>query len=1053
MRRAPPLFALLAALTQVACGDAAPRILDVSVLQDSADARGAYRLSAVVLPGDGATAVVARFTTGTPEDLDAVCGAPPGHGAWRNVDAGPPEDASSCFVVPLAASGDRFEGTLTGPPFLLGTHLWYRIEATDTDGDVDRWPASGPSPWIVGPAGRAPILVALAPTRGPATGGTEVLVRGAGFSPDVEVLFGGIAAPEVSLESEHLLVVRTPAGPPGAADLVVRRAGLDATLAGAFEFVAPPVVARVSPAEGPTEAETLVVIEGDRFEPGATVAFADAAPAEATWLSAVRLGAVAPPHAAGTGDLIVTNPDGQQGIAPDAFTWWPRPVLLTIEPERGPDLGGTRVRVTGADLREPGVLYLGFRRALELTVEPGGRAATFMTPLAPEGRADVRFFNPDGQFGELALGFRFVGPPSVDAAEPGEVSRCGGGVVELVGRNFDAAMQVLVGDLPAAVLDVSDDGTRARIRVPAGAPGPVRVTITNPDGRVARADDLIVYGVRPTLTPIEPVRVPVWGGVAVEVAGADLDPAVEVRVDGVAPEQVNFIGGEACDQRLRIVVPTHVAGPAGLSATNPDGVGASLDLAFVYVAPEISPNHGLLPGYANVELRGVDLRRGLRVRLAGAAPRTIERVSDELWRLVTPPGVHGAATVEVRNSDGRGVELAGAFSYRALFDRTADRLEAIGDCNDLSVADLDGDGDADVVTANGAVGGLGQVDQPIGVHLNDGTGHFALTRLRPQGNGMNARLGDYDADGDLDLLVANLSSVRNQLFQNDGRGGFRVVNDFPAVGPSYDADFVDVDLDGDLDVFTLQTGSPDGGNRSGPEQLWLNDGRGGWQDVSDRVAFDVGDVHDHDFAAGDLNGDGLPDVVIVVDNLSASFQTARNRLLLNRGGGRFEFAESPFDDFQGDWLHVEMVDVDADGDLDVVLPQDYLEGFSRAGTPAVALFLNDGRGTFTPAHDRLHGMPRVPAFESVTTDVDGDGDPDMLIAVFGILYSDGSIDPFRSVLLLNDGTASFFEATAAFADAATVASTDFGVADFDGDGDFDLIECAARGESRYWSQE
>lgn len=1054
LRRARAGGLLVSALLATACADATPSILDVAVLQDTADPRGAFRFTAVVRPGDGATTARVRATTGEAADLDGPCGAPPGDGPWRNVDAGAPSaDSPPCFTVRLRRAGERFTGDLVGPPFPLGTRLLYVVEAFDADDDAARWPAEGAAALIVGPAGRAPGLEAVAPARGPASGGTEVLLRGDGFAPDVEVLFGARPAAVVRVESAHLLVVAAPVGEPGAADVTVRRAGRATTLSAAYVYVPPPVVRRVSPAEGPTEAETLVVVEGRGFEPGATVAFAEQPPAEAVWLAADRLAAVAPPHAPGVGDVAVQNPDGQRGVAADAFTWWPPPRLDAIEPDRGPDTGGTRVTVRGADLRGPGAVYLGDGAGLDVTVAADGRSATFVSPLHAEGVVDVAFFNPDGQAATLGAAWRFVGPPVVTAAAPDAISRCGGGRLELIGRNFEPGLVVRVGGVEAEVLEVADDGTRVVVRAPPGRPGPARVEVINPDGRTYRADDLVSYGVVPSLDVIDVIEVPIWGGTAVEVGASDLETDAAVTVGGVPAEQVNFLETEACDQRLRVVVPPHPEGPADLVARNPDGVAASLPGVFAYVAPTLSPDHGLLPGYANVELRGVDLRAGLRIRFAGAAPRAVERVSDTQWRVLTPPGAQGPVAVEVRNADGRGAVLEQAFTYRALVDRTAGRLSPFGDCNDVSVADLDGDGDLDFVAANGAVGGIGQVEQPVGVHLNDGAASFRAQDLAPRGNGMNARLGDYDGDGDLDLLVANLSSARNNLFRNDGAGGFMAVRDFPGAGPSYDADLVDVDGDGDLDAFLLQTGAPEGGNQSGPEQLWLNEGGGRWLDASDRVAFDPGDVHDHDFEAGDLNGDGLPDIVIVVDNLSQSFQTARNRLLLNQGDGRFAFAPSPFDDFQGDWLHVELVDLDADGDLDVVLPQDYLEGFSRAGTPAIAVFLNDGRANFQAAHERIHGMPRVPAFESVTVDVDGDGDRDMLVAVYGILFSDGSVEPFRSVLLLNDGAGEFFEATTAFVSPATIASADFGVGDFDGDGDADLIECAARGQSRLWVQE
>jgi len=261
-----------------------------------------------------------------------------------------------------------------------------------------------------------------------------------------------------------------------------------------------------------------------------------------------------------------------------------------------------------------------------------------------------------------------------------------------------------------------------------------------------------------------------------------------------------------------------------------------------------------------------------------------------------------------------------------------------------------------------------------------------------------------------------------------------------------------VDADGDLDVFLLQTGSPENNAVDGPEQLYVNQGGGRFVEDSAGVYFALSDVHDHDMAFGDLDGNGLPDVVVVVDSLSDTFRGTQNRVLLNRDGRRFEFVPAPFNDVPGDWLHAELADLDGDGDLDVVLPQDFVEGVSRLGTPAIGVYLNDGAARFEPAHERIHGFPRLPVFEAVAYDVDQDGDLDLLVAVYGLLFADGEIDSAASTVLLNDGTANFHESASAFAQNPRIATADFGPADFDGDGDVDLVECAARGESRLWIQ-
>ncbi|MCA9291577.1 MAG: VCBS repeat-containing protein, partial [Phycisphaerales bacterium] len=82
----------------------------------------------------------------------------------------------------------------------------------------------------------------------------------------------------------------------------------------------------------------------------------------------------------------------------------------------------------------------------------------------------------------------------------------------------------------------------------------------------------------------------------------------------------------------------------------------------------------------------------------------------------------------------------------------------------ITFADLDGDGDQDVVLA-------GAADGRVGVYENDGTGHFtshSLTSgipLLPQASGVSA--ADYDGDGDTDLYLMQIG-LANVLMRNDG---------------------------------------------------------------------------------------------------------------------------------------------------------------------------------------------------------------------------------------------------------------------------------------------
>ena len=92
------------------------------------------------------------------------------------------------------------------------------------------------------PTNPGPIVVDLSiqsvsPTAGPATGGTEVTIRGAGFTAGAAVTIGGRAATEVTVRSADMLTAKTPASPTaGPSDVVVTLNGRTQTLSGGFRY-------------------------------------------------------------------------------------------------------------------------------------------------------------------------------------------------------------------------------------------------------------------------------------------------------------------------------------------------------------------------------------------------------------------------------------------------------------------------------------------------------------------------------------------------------------------------------------------------------------------------------------------------------------------------------------------------------------------------------------------------------------------------------------------------------------------------------------------------
>ena len=116
--------------------------------------------------------------------------------------------------------------------------------------------------------------------------------------------------------------------------------------------------------------------------------------------------------------------------------------------------------------------------------------------------------------------------------------------------------------------------------------------------------------------------------------------------------------------------------------------------------------------------------------------------------------------------------------------------------NDVRAADINGDGNQDVITAN-----LGT--STVGIFLGTGEGSFSPGRLIEAGtNGAFLATGDLDADGDVDFVITHWTEDFASVFLNNGDGSFAARRDYETGSGNYGVDVADLDGDGQLDIVT-----------------------------------------------------------------------------------------------------------------------------------------------------------------------------------------------------------------------------------------------------------
>ena len=291
----------------------------------------------------------------------------------------------------------------------------------------------------------------------------------------------------------------------------------------------------------------------------------------------------------------------------------------------------------------------------------------------------------------------------------------------------------------------------------------------------------------------------------------------------------------------------------------------------------------------------------------------------------------------------------------------------------VTLGDLDGDGDPDLVRSVGSGVGAAEVwFNNNGVFVKDTSQNLAATSSTSPGV---VRLFDADGDGDLDLALftgasdAGGNSTLNMdlvLYKNDGSGRFsqHALLDYAAADATA-RDFTPTDLDGDGDLDLVYT---DGGTTS---QIYMaiNDGQGNMT-LSIQNAFwtDANNVLQvmQTLAVADFDGDGDPDLAI-----GYSGTTGGVRIWLNDGSGAFSDSGQTLLS-GGNVLSLAAADLDGDGDADLVTTR-------TDDTAPWHAWLNDGNAAFSDAGEIRPPEPvgTPTAWQALLADFDADGAPDL----------------------------------------------------------------------------
>ena len=278
----------------------------------------------------------------------------------------------------------------------------------------------------------------------------------------------------------------------------------------------------------------------------------------------------------------------------------------------------------------------------------------------------------------------------------------------------------------------------------------------------------------------------------------------------------------------------------------------------------------------------------------------------------------------------------------------------------VAVGDFNGDGVLDLATADYGVSN-------VSILLGQGGGVFQAPVSYAVGlNPSSVAVGDFNGDGFLDLAVTNTNNFNGgtvSVLLGNGDGTFQTAVTYAAAsGSPWFLVVADLNNDGKLDLAVA--------NHDGDLAVYLGNGDGTFRGGVNYVA----GQNPQSVAAGDFNGDGIPDLVVTSAEMPSGHRSglpANNiSVFIGNGDGTFQAAVNyPVGTGPSG---VGVADFNGDGKLDLAV--------ANRMSNDVSLLLGNGDGTFQAATTMAADLSPVGL---AVGDVNGDGKLDLILCALG----------------------------------------------------------------------
>jgi hypothetical protein len=389
-------------------------------------------------------------------------------------------------------------------------------------------------------------ILSVEPEVGHVLGGERVTVRGAGFRPESVLLFGRKAALQIQvLDDQTISAIVPDQAEVGATDVFVSNTQGVGLLEDGFLYVDVPRIDAVIPPVGPIAGNTSIELRGQGFHDPLVVLVGGQPLVDPRRVSDTRITGRTPGATQqGAVDVIVSTPYGT-GARPSGFTYLADLApgstleLLAVTPGVGKSVGGDTVTLIAKGLGPLAgtTVTFGGASANVRSVDPIAHTVIVDTPPGT-GIVDVALTS-NGQTVTREDGFYFQPKISIDTVTPGTGPVAGGTAIEVTGEGFLPGLELRIGALAAASVQVVGS-TLIRATTPPGAPGNANAVVLQ-SGQVVRKIDAFHYEADYRLWLVDPPLGSQAGGTQVTLVGSGFPSDARVRFGSRLATHVNVV--------------------------------------------------------------------------------------------------------------------------------------------------------------------------------------------------------------------------------------------------------------------------------------------------------------------------------------------------------------------------------------------------------------------------------------------------------------------------------------------------------------------------------